>query len=120
MDKKISNYQELISLLPQGNITHKKINGKVYPYHQWVENGKQRNRVVKKEELEELIKKIEERKEMQRIVNEVNSSALHLNDDLYFSSVFVGDELKDFVEPIKNYKKRLANSINKPISSNKL
>ena len=107
MDKKnISNYQELISLLPQGNITYKKINGKVYPYYQWVENGKQRNRVVKKEELEELIKKIEERKEMQRIVNEVNSSALYLNDDLYFSSVFVGDELKDFVEPIKNYKKR--------------
>ena len=50
MDKKnISNYQELISLLPQGNITYKKINGKVYPYYQWVENGKQRNRVVKKE-----------------------------------------------------------------------
>ena len=107
MDKKnISNYQELISLLPQGNITYKKINGKVYPYYQWVENGKQRNRVVKKEELEELIKKIEERKEMQRIVNEVNSSVLYLNDNLYFSSVFVGDELKDFVEPIKNYKKR--------------
>ena len=65
MDKKnISNYQELISLLPQGNITYKKINGKVYPYYQWVENGKQRNRVVKKEELEELIKKIEERKQI--------------------------------------------------------
>ncbi|MGM9970544.1 MAG: hypothetical protein ACI35S_09145 [Anaeroplasma sp.] len=53
-DEKIKYYQEYITQLPQGNITYKKINGKVYTYYQWTENGKQRNRVVKPEEFQDL------------------------------------------------------------------
>ena len=52
-------YQEYISQLPQGNITYKKINGKSYPYYQWTQDGKQRSRIVKPEELDDLKQKIE-------------------------------------------------------------
>lgn len=57
MDKtKIEYFKEYISQLPPRNITYKTINGKRYPYYQWTdkETGKQRNRVVKANELEEL------------------------------------------------------------------
>ncbi|MBR0408939.1 MAG: hypothetical protein IJI53_12950 [Clostridia bacterium] len=40
--------------MPAGNITYKTINGKRYPYLQWQENGKQRGRRVKADELEAL------------------------------------------------------------------
>lgn len=41
-----------------GGITYKTINGKRYAYYQWTENGKQRSRRVKDDELAELAAKI--------------------------------------------------------------
>ena len=54
-----------IEQLPQGNITFKTINGKKYAYYQWMENGKQKGRSVKGDELRELSEKIEQRKALQ-------------------------------------------------------
>ena len=54
-----------IEQLPSGNITYKTINGKKYAYYQWTENGKQKGRVVKADELKELSEKIEQRKVLQ-------------------------------------------------------
>ena len=51
---RIQYIKQHIAQLPQGNITYKTINGKRYPYLQWTENGKQKSRVVKPDELEEL------------------------------------------------------------------
>ncbi|MCQ2061110.1 MAG: AAA family ATPase [Fibrobacter sp.] len=45
-----------------GGITYKTINGKRYAYYQWMENGKQRSRRVKDEELPSLLAEIEQRK----------------------------------------------------------
>ncbi|MBR2854915.1 MAG: hypothetical protein IKE81_11375, partial [Clostridia bacterium] len=56
--------QAKIDALPVGGITMKTINGKRYPYLQWTENGKQRGRRVRKEELETLQAGIEERKRL--------------------------------------------------------
>lgn len=102
---KIKYYQEHISQLPQGNISYKKINGKVYPYYQWSLDGKQRSRIVKSDELADLTQKIEYRKELQKRLKEVNAP-LFFNEFEYFSSVLTGNELRDFVNPIKNYNKR--------------
>lgn len=104
-DAKIKYYQEYIMQLPQGNITYKKINGKVYTYYQWTENGKQRSRVVKQEEFEELKKKIEQRKILKKKLKEANIPTI-VDEYQYFSSVLVGKELKEFIEPIKDFKKR--------------
>lgn len=45
-----------------GGITYKTINGKRYAYYQWMEDGKQRSRRVKDEELPALLAEIEQRK----------------------------------------------------------
>ncbi|MBR3756087.1 MAG: hypothetical protein IKK48_03160 [Firmicutes bacterium] len=56
--------------LPQGGITYKKINGKEYAYYQWREEGKQRSRRAKDDELETLTAQIERRKELEAVLKE--------------------------------------------------
>lgn len=45
-----------------GGITYKTINGKRYAYYQWMEDGKQRSRRVKDDELSTLLAEIEQRR----------------------------------------------------------
>lgn len=104
-DLNIKYIQDYLSQLPQGNITYKKINGKVYTYYQWTENGKQRSRVVKPEEFDELKEKIEQRKALEKKLKEANFSPI-VEEYQYFSSVLVNNELYEFVEQIKDFKKR--------------
>ena len=56
----------------EGNITYKKINGKSYPYYQWTQDGKQRSRIVKPEELDDLKQKIEQRKVLEKKLRDEN------------------------------------------------
>lgn len=108
---RIRYIKEWISQLPQGNITYKTINKKKYPYYQWTENGKQRGRRVKDEELQELTEKINHRKELQQKLKEAKASATTeesavFEEDFFFSVVKRGQELLSFVEPVKSLKKR--------------
>ena len=106
---RIKYIKNRISQLPQGNITFKTINGKKYSYYQWTENGKQRNRIVKDTELEELSQKIEQRKVLEKYLRESQETGLVseiLNEPQFFSSVIVGDELLKTVNPTKKLKKR--------------
>ncbi len=108
---RIRYIKEWISQLPQGNITYKTINNKKYPYYQWTENGKQRGRRVKDEELQELTEKINQRKELQKKLKEAKAAAtteesVVFEEDFFFSSVKRGKELLSFVEPVKSLKKR--------------
>ena len=95
--------------LPKGGITKKKIKGnndKEYEYFffQWRENGKQKSRLLKEEEVGVLSEKLDER----RVLEE----KLTLNDfdDLDISDlsmhIMVGSELLEFVNPIIGLKKR--------------
>ena len=59
-----------IESLPQGGITYKKINGKEYAYYQWREDGKQRSRRAKDDELDTLTAQIERRKELEAVLKE--------------------------------------------------
>ena len=63
--------QAKVDALPIGGITYKTINGKKYPYLQWTENGKQRGRRVKAEELERLQAGIDERKRLQALLKDI-------------------------------------------------
>ena len=106
---RIRYMQNWISQLPQGNITFKTINGKRYPYYQWTENGKQRNRIVKADEFEELKQKIEQRKVLEKKLRESSETEIVpeiMNETYFFSSVIVGDELLKTVNPTKKLKKR--------------
>ena len=101
---RIRYIQEWISQLPKGNITYKSIRGKKYAYLQWTENGKQRSRRVKDDELQELSEKIEERKALEKKLKEAPES--RMQEEFFFSEVKYGQELLDFVDPIRSYKKR--------------
>ena len=58
-----------IKELPKGYISKKTIGGKIYYYHQWSENGSKQSRYIKDDEVEPLVKLIDERKELQTRVN---------------------------------------------------
>ena len=113
MDLVRSRYmQEWISQLPKGNITYKTIRGKKYAYLQWTEDGKQWNRRVQDDELPELMEKIEQRKVLEKRLKQDAKTAAASNvrevfsENYFFSEVKVGQELLDFVEPVRRYKKR--------------
>lgn len=98
-----------IDQLPKGNITYKSIRGKKYAYLQWTENGKQRSRRVKDDELQELSEKIKQRKSLEAKLKEAAENTLMpevMKEEFYFSEVKRGQDLLDFVDPIRSYKKR--------------
>lgn len=95
-----------IAQLPCGNITYKTINGKRYPYYQWNEDGKQRGRVVKADELNDLSDKIEQRKALQKELSNADAVPAAPEGTHYNSIIKCGRELVDFVAPVKKLKKR--------------
>ena len=106
---RIRYIQEWISQLPKGNITYKSIRGKKYAYLQWTENGKQRSRRVKDDEMQELSEKIEARKALEKNLKDSLESKMMpeiMQEEFFFSEVKYGQELLDFVDPIRSYKKR--------------
>lgn len=97
-----------IETLPSGGITYKKINGKEYAYYQWREDGRQRSRRTKDEELEQLSRQIERRKELQSLIKEIdNQQAIEGKPALQFRcAVRIGEELERFVKPVVKWVKR--------------
>ena len=97
--------QARIDALPVGGITLKTINGKKYPYLQWTENGKQRGRRVREEELETLRAGIEERKRLQTLLR--NDPAPKVESPLQLTSVHrAGEALRAFIQPVLGWRKR--------------
>lgn len=69
--------------LPKGNIYVKKINGKEYFYHQYSVNGKKITKIVKRNELNNLIKDIDERIKLD---NKIKKLLKYGNRDLVLSN----------------------------------
>lgn len=94
--------------LPTGNITYKKINGRDYAYYQWRENGKQHTRRTKGEEFEQLSSQIERRKELQKLIKNVELSKVDLEkkDAQFRCTTRIGDALERFVQPVIKWRKR--------------
>ena len=63
--EKLAELTARIKELPKGYISKKTIGGKIYYYHQWSENGSKQSRYIKDDEVEPLVKLIDERKELQ-------------------------------------------------------
>ncbi|MBE6353225.1 AAA family ATPase [Treponema sp.] len=101
-----------IDSLPSGGLTTKKIRDKSYTYYQWTENGKQRSRIVKEEEYDNLKNQIEERKELQaqlsnlEIYKNKNAATSLEETPSFITNVRIGKTLDDFSASIKDYKKR--------------
>lgn len=97
-----------MEILPTGSITYKKINGKEYAYYQWHENGKQHTRRTKGEEFEQLSSQIERRKELQKLIKNVELSKVDLEKKVaqFRCTTRIGDALERFVQPVIKWRKR--------------
>jgi len=97
-----------MEILPTGNITYKKINGREYAYYQWRENGKQHTRRTKGEEFEQLSSQIERRKELQKLIKNVELSKVDLEKKVaqFRCTTRIGDALERFVQPVIKWRKR--------------
>lgn len=97
-----------IETLPSGGITYKKINGKEYAYYQWREDGKQRSRRTKDEELEQLSRQIERRKKLQNLIKNVDNQEVNEEKPVFQfrCTVRIGEELERFVKPVAKWVKR--------------
>ena len=62
----IVQMQQELATIPKGCISHKRINGKVYRYRQWTEEGKTRSEYLSEEEAEQFKVRIARRRELQR------------------------------------------------------
>ncbi len=98
-----------ISMLPKGGITTKKIkknNGKIYEYYflQWTEDGKQYSKTIKKDELETVKAKIEERKQLEELL-ENNNYDKRVSYE-FNTHVILGNELKNLVIDSNKLNKR--------------
>ena len=97
-----------IETLPSGGITYKKINGREYAYYQWRKDGKQHSRRAKDKELEELIKQIERRKELEKLIKDMKINIMETTKPVYqfHCTVRIGDALERFAKPVAKWKKR--------------
>ena len=62
----ISRMQRELATIPKGCISHKQINGKVYCYRQWAEDGKTRSEYLSPDEAERFKGQIARRRELKR------------------------------------------------------
>lgn len=69
----IAELTNQISALPKGYISKKIINGKIYFYHQWSENGAKQSRYLRDEEIEPLTEQIKMRKQLQEKLRSVKT-----------------------------------------------
>ena len=97
-----------IETLPTGGITYKKINGKEYAYYQWREDGKQRTRRTKDEELKQLSGQIERRKELQNLIKNIDNQEIKKKKPVsqFRCTVRIGEDLERFVKPVEKWVKR--------------
>ena len=63
-------YEQELASLPRGSITQKKINGRVYYYWMYRENGKVINKYIsdKNSRISELLKQVQRRRELEKLV----------------------------------------------------
>ncbi len=108
MDK-VEVLKKQIRELPAGNISRKKINGKVYPYLQWTESGKQRSRIVHADELKALSEQVNLRKDLERKLKSLERTTKDpVRGETFHAYVLRDDELREFARPTRTWAKREA------------
>lgn len=111
---RIADIEREISLLPEGNITKKNINAKVYYYLRINREGKRKETYVPLEEVAALDKQIQKRKQLEQELKELRSrvepdkrnTATKRKDHKFNTIVRIGKRLESQIELTRSYKKR--------------
>jgi hypothetical protein len=101
---------ERLSKLAKGGITIKKIkakNGNVYEYSilQWRENGKQKSKVIKEEDVDAVKAQLEERKRLETELERLSYDLTYAASK-YYTSIKIGKNLLSLILPVKDLKRR--------------
>lgn len=123
----IEDLEIQISMLPIGYISKKNINGNVYYYRQWSENGKVKSKYIKKNELEQIEGQIAKRKRLEKQLKELKSQektkvevvSYVPHKERYKTNVVFGTALLDMGEAVRGFEMRacvrkLINYLNSP------
>lgn len=108
---RIGELEKQIAELPAGSITTKKIRGKEYYYHRWLEGKKRIEKYLPLETVEELQEQIERRKALEvglktlcRQIPKQEATALANHD--FITNVRMGQSLRAYSASVHGYKKR--------------
>lgn len=123
----IEDLEIQISMLPIGYISKKNINGNVYHYQQWAENGKVKSKYIKKGELERMESQIAKRKKLEKQLKELKAKEKKQvevvpyvpHKEKYKTNVVFGTALQDMGEAVRGLEVRdcigkLMNYLNSP------
>ena len=108
--KRISELEEELSLLPQGYVVYKEIHGRKQPYLQWKEGGRTVSRYIKTEERDAVLRNAGRRKEIVQELKALKGEEKSLNrskDTADFrTNVLTGDRLSFQTEAVIGFGKR--------------
>lgn len=112
---KIRELEMQIESLPPGYVTRKKINNRIYYYHQWKEDGKTKSHILKEDEIPVLQEQINQRKLLQKQVKDLKHLAVRESYGSakkqtqafdYNMQVLYGDKLRDLTRSVTGWEKR--------------
>ena len=110
----IEDLEIQISMLPIGYISKKNINGNVYYYQQWTENGKVKSKYIKKSELEQFEGQIAKRKQLEKELRDLKAKEKKQvevisyvpHKERYKTNVVFGTALQDMGEAVRGFEVR--------------
>ena len=108
IQERIDELKRQIDSLPSGTVSTKKIKGKVYYYHRVSIDGKRKEIYVPQDEAEELISKINTRKELEKELKKLKPPAyrVHTTSADYITNIRTGSALRNFTHGVLKYKRR--------------
>ena len=108
--ERIEKLQQIISTLPQGSVTYKKICGKEQPYLQWTENGKTKSKYVKVAEREQIFEQVERRRKLQEelriLQQEIPAVSPTIGKAIFETNVVTGRALRAMTKGVRAWEKR--------------
>ena len=105
----IAILEEEIAKLPIGSITTKRVNGHVYHYHRWSENGERSEKYLSADEVAPLKEQIDRRKALEaelRLLKKKAPKKKTTKQQTFITNVRIGDSLRTYSRSVKKFKKR--------------
>lgn len=84
---RISEIEEALVPLPAGSIGKKTVNGKIYYYHRFYENGKRKEKYIPQDRLADMQAAVEKRKALEQELKELNARKARFSAGTPSSSV---------------------------------
>ena len=106
---RMKELEQQIAELPVGSITRKTVNGKIYFYQRWSENGKRREKYIPLDDVDAFREQIEHRKTLEQEIKALRrglpkvKKAEPLN---FITNVRTGNTLRTFADAVSCYQKR--------------